>query len=71
MDHLSFSNMPSAEERKTGLLNYANTLIHNTNATELNKIIDKIVSETDDYSLTGYMVFGKQIEYDKLRSQIN
>ena len=35
------------------------------------KIITKIVSETNEYSLTGYVVFGQKEEQQKLKEVIN
>lgn len=69
MDYYSQYDMPSLDERKKSLKNYANSL--NMNCNGLDEIITKIVSETKKYSLTGYSVFGKKEEQDKLNSILN
>ena len=69
MDHYSQYDMPSFDERKKSLKKYAKSL--NMHCKELDEIITKIVSETKEYSLMGYSVFGKKEEQDKLNSILN
>ena len=72
MEHYSQFDMPSVEERKKSLLNYANSLT-NKNYTELElyAIITQIVSETANYSYTGYGVYGRKEEETKLFNILN
>ena len=68
MDYYSQFSMPTIEERKQYLLEYANTLeitkVYDKKL--LNEIITKIVAETHNFSFTGYSVFGKKEEQTKL-----
>ena len=54
MEYYSQFNMPSIEERKKDLLDYANKLTNIIEYTpeELDKIATKIVNETEKYSYT-------------------
>ena len=73
MDYYSNFNMPSLQERKIDLLTYANSLknIIEYTSVEIDIIVNKIVNETNDMSLTGYAVFGKTQERQKLENIIN
>ena len=73
MEYYSQFNMPSIEERKKDLLDYANKLTNIIEYTpeELDKIATKIVNETEKYSYTGYSVFGKKQEQTKILNILN
>ena len=62
MDYYSSFDMPSINIRKVYLQEYANK----KNYKVTDEIILKIISETKEYSLSGYSVFGKKEEQDKL-----
>jgi len=73
MDYYSQFDMPSTEERKKDLLNYANKLTNIIECTpeELDRIASRIVSETEKYSYTGYSVFGRKQEQTKIFNILN
>ena len=58
--------MPGFEIRKNDLIDYAKTLKHNLSDTEIETIVNTIVSNTKKYSMTGYSVFGQKEERDQL-----
>ena len=58
--------MPGFEIRKNKLIDYAKTLKHNLSDTEIETIVNTIVSNTKKYSMTGYGVFGQKEERDQL-----
>ena len=71
MDFYSEQPMPSLMERKNSLINYAKTTLKlNIDCDLENKIIG-IVSETLEYSLSGYAVFGKSDEQQRLKKILN
>jgi len=61
--------MPSVEERKNLLMEYAKTW-KGLDPVKVETIISRIVSETQDYSLAGYCMFGKKEEFEKLEKEI-
>jgi len=69
LDMMSEQPMPSCEERKKMLMEHAKTL-NILDPVKLETIISKIVSETPDFSLAGYSVFGKKNEIEKLEKEI-
>jgi Ca2+-binding EF-hand superfamily protein len=66
MDYYSQFDMPGFEIRKNDLIDYAKTLKHNLSDTEIETIVNTIVSNTKKYSMTGYGVFGQKEERDQL-----
>ena len=66
MDYYSQFDMPGFEIRKNNLIDYAKTLKHNLTDTEIETIVNTIVSNTKKYSMTGYGVFGQKEERDQL-----
>ena len=66
MDYYSQFDMPGFEIRKNSLIDYAKTLKHNLSDTEIETIVNTIVSNTKKYSMTGYGVFGQKEERDQL-----
>ena len=66
---MSEESMPSVEERKRMLMEYAKKC-NILDSVKLETIISKIVSETLDYSLAGYCMFGKKEEFEKLEKVI-
>lgn len=68
MDYYSQFDMPSLEERKQDLIKYGKTLNTNVDEKELEHIVTDIVSETKKFSFTGYCVFGKKDEQEKLKN---
>ena len=73
MDYYSQFDMPSLEQRISDLLIYSKTLIFvkPISPDKLNAIVTQIASETGDYSMSGYAVFGQKEERDKLEKAIN
>ena len=71
MDYYSNFPMPSIEERVKNLLIYAKTLNSKFNDDELEIIVTRITSETEDFSLTGYNVFGIGKEKKKIMDYLN
>ena len=63
LDYYSQISMPSAKTRKNNLIDYAKN--NNINYTE--ELIDRIISETPEYSVSGYAMFGLQDEINKLK----
>jgi len=70
MDHYSQFDMPDRHERKKLLKEFANQLIEQqfiiVGKKELDEIIDSVVYETSNYSMTGYFVFGINDERERL-----
>ena len=66
MDYYSQFDMPGFEIRKNDLIDYAKTLKHNLSDTEIETIVNTIVSNTKKFSMTGYSVFGEKEERDQL-----
>ena len=66
MDYYSQFDMPGFEIRKNDLIDYAKTLKHNLSDTEIETIVNTIVSNTKKFSMTGYGVFGEKEERDQL-----
>ena len=66
LDYYSQFDMPVFEIRKNNLIDYAKTLKHNLSDTEIETIVNTIVSNTKEYSMTGYSVFGQKEERDQL-----
>jgi len=66
MDYYSNFPAPSIEERKKRLLLYAKDELKCTIDESLIKTVEGIVSQTKDYSYTGYAVFGIQEENSSL-----
>ena len=66
MDYYSSFPAPSIEERKKRLLLYAKDVLKCTLDESLIKTVEGIVSQTKDYSYTGYTVFGIQEENSSL-----
>ena len=64
MDYYSDANMPSVNIRVAYLKEYAYKKKYS--CTDLNDIILKIILSTKDYSLSGYSVFGKKTEQERL-----
>jgi len=56
--------MPSVEERKNLLMEYAKTW-KGLDPVKVETVISRIVSETQEYSLAGYCMFGKKEEFEK------
>ena len=67
MDYYSDFAMPSLEERKKSLIKYAKTITNCLDEKELDSIVTDIVSKTIDYSYTGYCVYGRFEEEEKLK----
>ena len=62
LDYYSSHLMPSVKERSASLIEYA--ILNKIPYTI--EIINTIVNQTTEYSLSGYSMFGKQEEIDKL-----
>ena len=62
LDYYGSIPMPSAVQRKKSLIEYA--IKHNKPYTE--ELINRIISETQEYSASGYGVFGIKEEISKL-----
>ena len=59
LDFYSNHPMPSLSERKNSLMDFAKTQLNLEITPELENKITSIVSQTKDYSLSGYAAFGK------------
>ena len=70
MDMMSDFDMPSLQERKQMLMEYAKTLKSNLDNVKLECLVSKIPSETKNYSLAGYSVYGKKDEFERLLNEI-
>jgi hypothetical protein len=66
LDHYSQYTMPSAKERKEDLKKY----VKDNNLTVSDQMIDEVVLETPQYSLSGYAMFGRQEEITKLKKML-
>jgi len=64
MDYYSEFDIPSIDIRRVYLKEYADKMKYTD--VNLNSIILKIIKETPEYSLSGYTVFGKKEEQEKL-----
>ena len=62
-------DMPNFVDRKKSLLEYAKTI--KIESDFLDSVVQKIVLETPEYSLTGYYTFGRDHERAKLRKEFN
>ena len=62
MDYYSTFDMPSVSIRKIYLKEYADKKGYKVT----DEILLEIVHSTENYSLSGYTVFGKKIEQEKL-----
>lgn len=68
-DMYSDRDMPSFEDRKKDLLKYAEKM--NIVSDSLHSTVNKIVSETPEYSYTGYYASGYDQERSKLRKEFS
>ena len=66
MDYYSDQPMPSLPDRKKRLLDYVLTLKNKIIPKEIDEIVNSIVSTTNEYSWTGYAIFGIKDENTKL-----
>ena len=62
MDYYSEFDMPSIDIRRVYLKEYSNKMKYPST----DDIILKIVKETPEYSLSGYSIFGKKEEQERL-----
>ena len=74
MDYYSQFDMPDRNERKKLLKEFAYQLMEQhlivISKKELDQIINAVVSETSNYSMTGYYVFGITGERERLLAKL-